>query len=130
MASARLAGDRVRARLDGVALLRWSAGIGAAGMALALLTPWPAVALLGFACVGLGFANIVPVLFGAASRVPGVTPAEGIAAVSSIGYAGIMVGPPLIGLIAQHHSLSLALWTVVVAAVVLGLAARRALASA
>jgi hypothetical protein len=41
-----------------------------------------------------------------------------------------MVGPPLIGLIAQHHSLSLALWTVVVAAVVLGLAARRALASA
>jgi fucose permease len=130
MASARLAGDRVRARLDGVALLRWSAGIGAAGMALALLTPRPAVALLGFACVGLGFANIVPVLFGAASRMPGVTPAEGIAAVSSIGYAGIMVGPPLIGLIAQHHSLSLALWTVVVAAVVLGLAARRALASA
>jgi fucose permease len=129
MAAARLVGDRVRARLDAVRLLRWSATIGAGGMALALLTHAPAVALLGFACVGLGFANVVPVLFGAASRVPGVTPAEGIAAVSSIGYAGIMVGPPLIGLLAQRHSLSIALWTVVLASLLLGAGARCALAA-
>jgi fucose permease len=127
MAAARFAGDRVRARLASVPLLRASGALGAAGMALALLVPHPVAALLGFALVGLGFANVVPVLFSAAARVPGVTPAHGIAAVSSLGYLGMMVGPPLIGVVAEASSLTWGLATVIVFAVVLALAARRAL---
>jgi hypothetical protein len=56
-----------------------------------------------------------------------VTPAHGIAAVSSVGYLGMMAGPPLIGVIAEHASLTLGLATVVVFAVLLAGAARRAL---
>jgi hypothetical protein len=66
---------------------------------------------------------VVPILFGAASRVPGTTPAAAIAAVSSIGYSGFMVGPPLIGGMAQHASLTLAMGVVVVTAGILALSA-------
>jgi predicted MFS family arabinose efflux permease len=127
MAAARFGGDRVRARLAPVALLRASGGLAALGMLLALVLPSPWAALFGFALVGLGLANVVPVLFTCATRVPGVTPAHGIAAVSSVGYLGMMAGPPLIGVIAEHASLTLGLGTVAVFAVLLGAAARRAL---
>ena len=127
MAAARFGGDRVRARLAAMALLRLSGALSAGGMLLALLLPHPAAALVGFALVGLGFANVVPVLFSAAARVPGVTPAHGIAAVASLGYLGMMAGPPLIGINAERASLTTGLYTVVVFAAVLGLAARRAL---
>ena len=88
----------------------------------------PVAALAGFALVGLGFANVVPVLFSAAAQVPGVTPAHGIAAVSALGYLGMMAGPPLIGVIAEARSLGVGLSVVVLFAAVLVLAARRALA--
>jgi hypothetical protein len=110
-----------------VALLRASGLLAAFGMALALLVPHPLAGLVGFALVGLGLANVVPVLFSAAAQVPGVTPAHGIAAVSSLGYLGMMAGPPLIGVIAERSSLTVGLATVVVFAVVLAGAARRAL---
>jgi predicted MFS family arabinose efflux permease len=127
MAAGRFGGDAVRARLAAVPLLRLSGGLGAFGMALALLVPNEWVALFGFALVGLGFANVVPVLFSAAARVPGVTPAHGIAAVASLGYLGMMAGPPLIGVIAQVRSLTLGLFAVVLFAAVLALSARHAL---
>lgn len=127
MAGARFFGDRVRARMAPVALLRASGALAALGMLLALLLPWAEAALIGFALVGLGLANVVPVLFTSAARVPGVTPAHGIAAVSSLGYLGMMAGPPLIGVIAEHASLTLGLGAVVVFSVLLAGAARRAL---
>ena len=58
---------------------------------------------------------------------PGVPAAEGLAAVASLGYFGMMVGPPLIGFIAEHRSLTLGLATVVAAALLLAGAARAAL---
>jgi predicted MFS family arabinose efflux permease len=127
MAAARFGGDWVRARFAAVPLLRASGALGAFGMALALLAGHPTAALIGFAMVGLGFANVVPVLFSAAARVPGVSPAHGIAAVSSLGYLGMMAGPPLIGLIAEAQSLTVGLFAVVVFAAILAFAARRAL---
>jgi len=128
MAAARFGGDWVRARLSSAILVQASGLLAAAGMTLSLVTSSPMVALLGFALVGLGFANIVPVLFSAAATVPGVKPADGIAAVASLGYFGMMVGPPLIGFVAEHQSLTIGLATVVLAAVMLAAAARPALA--
>ncbi|AEG93767.1 Candidate transporter [Ramlibacter tataouinensis TTB310] len=127
MAAGRFGGDALRARLAPVAVLRGSGTLGALGMALALLVPHPAAVLVGFALVGLGFANIVPVLFSAASQVPGVSPAHGIAAVSSAGYLGMMAGPPAIGFIAEGRSLGAGLALVVLFAAAVALAARRAL---
>jgi hypothetical protein len=77
--------------------------------------------------VGLGLANVVPVMFAASAQVPGVSPAHGVAAVSSVGYLGFMVGPPLIGLLASGSSLTAALWTVALFAVLTALAARAVL---
>lgn len=130
MAVGRFGGDWVRARLSGTALMRASGVLAAAGMALALAVPSAAVALAGFALVGLGLSNVVPVLFSAASRVPGVSSAHGIAAVSGVGYLGMMAGPPLIGLVAEHSSLTAGLVVVVVFAVFMALSARRAMPQA
>jgi len=130
MAVGRFGGDWVRARISGARLMRASGVLAAAGMALALALPSPTVALIGFALVGLGLSNVVPVLFSAASQVPGVSSAHGIAAVSGVGYLGMMAGPPLIGLIAEHSSLATGLVVVVVFAVFMALSARRAMQGA
>jgi hypothetical protein len=67
---------------------------------------------------------VAPILFNAATRVPGVSRAAAIASVTSVGYSGFLVGPPLVGSIATGYSLTLALGVVVVSAVVLALGAR------
>ena len=106
MAAGRFGGDALRARTGAVPLVRVSAALAALGLGVALLVAQPVAALLGFACVGLGLANIVPILFTAAGRTPGVASEVGIAAVASFGYFGFLIGPPLIGFVAQVTSLS------------------------
>jgi predicted MFS family arabinose efflux permease len=127
MTAGRLGGDAVRARCASVHLLQGCGLLAAAGMALALLGGHLGAALAGYALMGLGLANVVPVLFAAAGQTPGVVPAQGVAAVSSVGYVGFMVGPVLIGTLARHASLGAALWVVAGFALALALGARRAL---
>lgn len=130
MAAARFGGDALRARFAPGMLLRASSWLAAGSMALVLLADRPGWALAGFAGVGVGFANVVPILFAAAARVPGVDAARGIAAVSAAAYLGFMAGPPLIGFAARASSLTIALWSVVGFAVALALVAPRAAAGA
>jgi predicted MFS family arabinose efflux permease len=127
MGLARLVGDAARARWPANRLMTGSALLAAAGMAVALLGRHPGLALACFALVGLGLANVIPVLFAAASRLPGVPAAHGIAVVSSLGYLGFMAGPPVIGFIAQHRSLTAGLGMVVVFSVLLAVAGGRTL---
>jgi predicted MFS family arabinose efflux permease len=126
MALTRFGGDWLRARVAPARLLRASALVAALAMVCVLTTRQPWVALVGFALVGVGFANVVPLLFSAASRVPGTHAADGIAAVSAVAYLGFMAGPPLIGMLANVSSLTAALYLVVGFAVALALFARRA----
>jgi predicted MFS family arabinose efflux permease len=123
MALARFGGDAMRARFAPAVLLRGSALLAAVSMSVVLLTGLPWLALIGFAGVGVGFANVVPILFAASARVPGVEPARGIAAVSAAAYLGFMAGPPVIGFLAQLSSLTHALYLVVAFAVALAVAA-------
>lgn len=125
MAVGRFACDRLRARFGDRALLAGSAWLGTAALALALASPHPAVCVAGFAFAGLGLAPVVPLLYSAASRAPGSTSAAAIAAASSIGYSGMVIGPPLIGAIAEVSSLGAALWVVVAAVALLALGASR-----
>ena len=74
--------------------------------------------------MGIGFANIVPILFAAAARVPGVAPSQGIAAVAAAAYLGFMAGPPVIGFVAKLHSLTAALYLVVIFAATLAVFSR------
>ena len=119
MAASRFAGDALRARHDERTLLRWGGGLAAAAMAVVLLSAHPVVAWVGFALVGAGLAPVAPILFSAATRVPGVSPAAAIASVTSVGYSGFMLGPPLIGALATASSLAWALGVVVLASALL-----------
>ncbi len=121
MTAGRLAGDRVAARLGPPRTLVGSATLATAGLGLAIAWPDPVAAATGFAIAGLGLANIVPVLFGAAARVPGVAPGAGVAMVAVFGYGGALAGPPLIGFAAEAIGLRLALGSLVVAAALVGL---------
>src|SRR5262249_16289320 len=121
MAATRFVGDTLRTHVSPPRLMAASGILAAAAMATVLLLRDPVVALVGFALVGVGFANVVPILFIAATRVPGVAPATAIATVSSLGYLGFVVGPPLVGSIAHSSSLSWALATVAVGGLLLTL---------
>lgn len=127
MAAGRFGGDWVRAKLGSQATVWWSSWLSALAMTASLAAGHPWVALIGFSLVGIGFSNIVPVLFSAAARVPGTAPATGIAGVSSVGYVGFMMGPPVIGAIASGSSLAFALLLVAVFAVGVALLSRRAM---
>lgn len=124
MAIGRFAGDRIRARLGAMVLISSGGVLAASAMFIALLIGHPVAALAGFALVGLGISNIVPVLFSCASRVPGITPAHGIAGVASLGYLGFLSGPPMIGAVAQLTTLPVALGLVALFAAALALLAR------
>jgi predicted MFS family arabinose efflux permease len=126
MAAARFGGDWVRDRVSPAVLMSSSAALATVAMAAVLLIAHPVATLIGFALVGLGFANVVPVLFGTAAKLD-ANPAHGIAVVASVGYFGMMAGPPLIGVIAEHSSLTVGLASVAVFAAILALAAPKAL---
>jgi fucose permease len=125
MAAARFGGDHLRARFTEALLLRASASLAALAMAVVLVSGDPWVSMIGYTFVGAGLAPIVPILYTAASRVPGTSSAAAIAAASSIGYSGFLVGPPLIGAIAHGWSLTIAMSVVVVAASCLAIGARK-----
>jgi MFS family permease len=109
MAAFRLAGDPLTTRWGATALTRRGALVSAAGLAAALVVTEPAVVLVGFACWGAGLAALVPVAFRAAGSVPGIPSAAGIAAVTTVGYSGFLVGPPTIGALAEVGGLRVAL---------------------
>ena len=124
MALARFGGDALRARFPERAVLRCSAAAAAIAMGIVLLSAKAWIAFLGLAAVGAGLAPVAPILFNAATRVPGVSRAAAIASVTSIGYSGFLVGPPIIGSIATLSSLSIALWLVVGTAAIVAYGAR------
>jgi predicted MFS family arabinose efflux permease len=124
MAAARFGGDAMRARFAPHVLLLGSGLLAAGAMAMVLITDLPWLALVGFASVGMGFANVVPILFSASAKVPGIEPARGIASVSAVAYLGFMAGPAVIGLLARATSLTAALYVVVVFAAALAASAR------
>ena len=127
MAAGRLGGDRAAGRLGAVPLLRCSAALAALALGAALGVGRPAAGLVGFAAVGLGIANLIPLLFRAAGSVPGVGPGTGLAAVASAGYLGFLAGPPLIGAAAELAGLPAALGGVAAACAVVAAAAGRVL---
>jgi fucose permease len=115
MALGRLTGDLLVARLSAPTILVAGALLGSGALAVALLVATPAAAILGFAALGLGLANLAPIVFSAAGRLPGLAPGIGIAAVSTAGYGGFLAGPPLIGLVAEAGGLPRALGLVALA---------------
>ncbi|WP_373559850.1 MFS transporter [Burkholderia sp. AU16741] len=128
MAVARFAGDAVRARFGAPQLVFASASLACAGMIGALLLPNPVAVLTGFTLMGLGLANMMPVLFAAAARVKGIHAAEGLAHVAGLAYFGLLFGPVVIGAVAQAANLTIGLSVVALCAALVALVAPKVLA--
>lgn len=114
MTVGRLTGDRVVERMGRRRVVIVGGALAAAGIALATLVPSWWVALVGFALVGLGCSNIVPVLFTAVGRQTTMPQQVAVPAMSTLAYAGVLAGPAGIGFIAHQSSLSAALLLVAV----------------
>lgn len=109
MTVGRFAGDRIVHHFGPTRVLTLGGLIAASGFAIATLLPFWQGALFGYALVGIGASNIVPVLFSSVGRQKRMPESLALPAVSTMGYAGILAGPALIGFIAHLTSLSAAL---------------------
>ncbi len=109
MAVMRLSGDKLMDKISPSQMVVYGSLLAALGLFIAVLAPWGAVALIGFGMVGLGCANIVPVFFSAAGNMPHTPVHIALPTITTIGYAGQLAGPALLGFIAYAFSLPVAL---------------------
>jgi predicted MFS family arabinose efflux permease len=109
MALGRLCGDRANGAIGARRLLRAGSALAAASLAAMVALGLPGVALAALLLAGLGVANGVPLLFSAAGRIRDMPPGPAIAAASTMGYLGLLAGPPLLGFVADATSLPAAL---------------------
>ncbi len=126
MTAGRLTGTTLLERFGQTRTLVAGGTTAAVGMLLGSLAPSVWLALLGFAVAGLGLANIFPV---AVARAGALAGPAGVAAASTLGYGGMLLGPPAIGFLADWFSLPVALTTVAAlaaGAALIGYAARNA----
>ena len=122
MAAGRFFGQAAHRMSDRV-LLGGGAAVAAAGCALAAAAPNAPLGLVGFAIGGAGVSVNAPIVFGLAGRRP--NSATAVATVTAIGYLGLLVGPPLVGLVAQASSLRVSFAVLACIAAVVAAAASR-----
>jgi MFS family permease len=125
MVLVRMFGNRLLARYPAVVLLPALAGAACVGFSAALLVGHVAAGVAAFFLLGLGVGTVVPTAFSVAGRLPGVHPGVGVATVSGFGTAGFVLGPPMIGQLADATSLPAALGTVPALLAVIALLTRR-----
>ena len=109
MVIGRLSGDYIVPRIGRRAVLLGGGTLVVLGLIAITTLPSPALNLIGFAVIGLGAANLVPVVFSAAGQQSDMDPNMAVASVTFVGYAGILLGPAIIGFEAQYTSLPLAM---------------------
>lgn len=124
MAISRGLGDFAAHALGPARLLRYGAGMTALALGVALVLNSHAATYVALALCGVGIANVVPIVFSAAGRIGGEAAGPAMSRVTAMGYAGLLVGPPLIGFLAEVTSLTISLVTIVVFACVVAYGAR------
>ncbi|XBS68604.1 MFS transporter [Acerihabitans sp. KWT182] len=126
MTLGRLNGDRLINAIGRRRTLLSGSLCASAGLILAITVNQGVVTLLGFLLVGLGASNLVPLLFSVVGNQKDMPPNLALAAISSVGYAGILAGPALIGFIAHLSSLFVAFGCVAILLLLVSASARRA----
>lgn len=125
MTVCRLTGDAIVRVVGPARVVLLGSLIAAGGFVLAVATPLSAVSIVGFGLVGVGASNVVPVMFSAAGRQTAMPTNLAIAAMTTLGYAGILLGPPLIGFVARVTSLPAGLAVVAAMLVTVAVASTR-----
>jgi len=105
MAAGRFVADWFSGKFGLKRTLQVSGSLTASGLMIAVLFPYLIPALAGFLLVGAGVSSVVPLVYSAAGRSATMSPGVALAAVSTIGFAGFLIGPPMIGFIAGAFSL-------------------------
>jgi MFS family permease len=108
MTLGRLTGDRVVQRLGGNNVIVFGGLCAASGFAFATLVPFWQMTLFGYALIGIGCANIVPVLYTSVGRQTAMPEYLAVPAITTFGYAGILIGPAAIGFVAHAATLPVA----------------------
>lgn len=130
MSVGRLVGAAVAGRLGSASTLMAAGAMTAIGMAVALLVPSPAVAIPGMALAALGASFVVPVVVSMAAGRAGPNAGRAASYVLTLGYAGFLVGPSLVGILGEMSSLRVALTVVPLAAILIVIASRTRLVRA
>ena len=105
MASGRFLGDKLIQQFGRKTMLRISGIMVSSGLFISVLFPYLLTTIIGFLIVGLGVSSIVPMVYSSAGKIPKIPPGIALASVSSISFLGFLIGPPLIGYIAEISSL-------------------------
>lgn len=124
MTIGRFTGDRVVHALGALPVLVGGGLCTSVGFVVVLAAPWDWLALAGFGLVGLGASNIVPILFSAAGRQTRMPSGLAVAAITTLGYAGVLAGPAVLGFVAEAAGLGTAFALLGVAMLAVPLTAR------
>ena len=124
MVITRLAGDKVILWLGPVGAARAAGATAALGVVVLMGPGGLEVVLAGYALLGVGYAVVMPLAFSRAANDPVLSPGAAIARVSTLGYGGLLLGPPVIGFIAEMTSLRMAFGLLLALAVLIVVLAR------
>jgi MFS family permease len=105
MAAMRFTADGLSEKFGLKKLIQASGALTTAGLILAVIQPQLIPALIGFFLIGMGVSSVVPMVYSAAGKSKVLSPGTALTAVSSLGFMGLLVGPPVIGFIAEATSL-------------------------
>lgn len=119
MAITRLIGDRLQDWVGRRRLLVLGSAVATVGFLGFALAPSLPVLIVASFVIGIGLANVVPIMFALAGRQPDTPSADGVAMVAALAYTGFLAGPPAIGWLATHTDLRVAFLAVCVLALVM-----------
>ncbi|MBC3538386.1 MFS transporter [Rufibacter sediminis] len=125
MAFTRFIADWLTTKMGLKRVLQLSGTLTAVGLMISVVFPHMVTAILGFLLVGAGVSAVVPLAYGVAGKSKTMAPSMALAAVSTIGFAGFLVGPPLIGMLAGISSLRLSFATIALMGVSVALLSSR-----
>ena len=125
MAAGRLMGDKLVQSFKHSTVLKMNGMLIVLGMLLSLSFSFPSTVMMGFALVGFGVSSVIPIVYMLAAKTKDMAPSVALAAVSSVGFTGFLVGPPAIGFIAHEIGLRSALVVVVILGIMITLLSSR-----
>jgi len=124
MATGRFIADWIVSRFGFKRTIQISGLLIATGLGIAVLFPYVATAIIGFFIVGFGVSSVVPLVYSEAGRSKKVPPGIALAAVTSIGFLGFLIGPPLIGIVAGLFNLRISFLIIAIIGIIVVLVVR------
>jgi fucose permease len=125
MALGRFLGDPILRRYGNRVVAMGGGALCTGGILAAVSVPSLWVCMAGFAVASFGLANVVPTIFNQGGRIPGIPTGVGVVAITTCGYGGFLLGPPVIGMISTKVTLATGLATLALLGVIIMLGAIR-----